>query len=136
MRLDLTSKHLHMHPLQLRAQSPGMTLLTENTSGPGMHRIQEWPSVWTANVLSTQWPDRCIKKCVLQLSCLKDFQRATIDDICTIHDRNYVLGLEKIVGRGKNDVVDSAPTYITPTSFDDALRVRTKGLSLCRQERY
>lgn len=61
---------------------------------------------------------------MLQLSCLTDFRRATIDDICTIHDRNYVLGLEKIVGRGKNDVVDSAPTYITPTSFDDALRVR------------
>ena len=63
-------------------------------------------------------------ECLLQLSCLKDFQRATVEDICTIHDRNYVLGLEKIVRRGKNDVVDSAPTYITPTSFDDALRVR------------
>ncbi|CAL8465932.1 g5468 [Coccomyxa elongata] len=65
-----------------------------------------------------------------QLSCLKDFQRATIDDICSIHDRNYVLGLEKIVGRGKNDVVDSAPTYITPTSFDDALRAAGAAMAL------
>ena len=59
----------------------------------------------------------------LQLACLTEFQRASIEDLCKIHERNYVLGLEKIVGRGRNDVVDSAPTYITPTSFDDALRV-------------
>ncbi len=61
--------------------------------------------------------------CVPQLSRLTDFQPASIEDLCKIHERNYVLGLEKIVRRGRNDVVDNAPTYITPTSFDDALRV-------------
>jgi hypothetical protein len=62
---------------------------------------------------------------MLQVSCLTGFSKATIDDLCTIHERNYVLGLEKIVQRGRDDIVDSAPTYITSTSFDDALRVRT-----------
>ena len=67
-----------------------------------------------------------------QLACLTDFQRASIEDLCKIHDRNYVLGLEKIVGRGRNDVVDSAPTYITPTSFDDALRVGARTILSCK----
>ena len=46
-----------------------------------------------------------------------------MDDICAVHERSYVLGLEKLAKRGKNDVVDGAPTYITGTSFDDALQV-------------
>jgi len=59
----------------------------------------------------------------VQLLNLQDFRRATTDDVCAVHERSYVLGLEKLAKRGKNDVVDGAPTYITGTSFDDALQV-------------
>ncbi|EIE18460.1 Arginase/deacetylase [Coccomyxa subellipsoidea C-169] len=68
--------------------------------------------------------------CALQLSRLTDFQPASIEDLCKIHERNYVLGLEKIVRRGRNEVVDNAPTYITPTSFDDALRAAGAAMAL------
>ena len=59
----------------------------------------------------------------MQLVSIQDFRRATVDDICAVHERSYVLGLEKLTKSGRVDIVDGAPTYITGTSFDDALQV-------------
>lgn len=59
-----------------------------------------------------------------QVACLDGFAPASIDDLCTIHARNYVLGLEQLIARKGAEIVDSSPTYVTPTSFQDALKVR------------
>ena len=62
----------------------------------------------------------------MQLVHMTDFRKATADDICAVHERSYVLGLQKLAARGKDDIVDAgAPTYITGTSFNDALQVLT-----------
>ena len=62
---------------------------------------------------------------------MRDFRKATEDDICAVHERSYVLGLERLAARGKDDIVDAeAPTYITGTSFDDALQVMARMPSL------
>jgi hypothetical protein len=60
----------------------------------------------------------------MQAACLDGYAPASIDDLCTIHERSYVLGLERLVGRGQAELVDSSPTYITPSSFQDALKAR------------
>ena len=52
-----------------------------------------------------------------------------MDDICAVHERSYVLGLEKLTRTGRVDIVDNAPTYITGTSFDDASQVWRHGSS-------
>lgn len=59
----------------------------------------------------------------MQLVHMTDFRKAAVDDICAVHERSYVLGLEKLAARGKDEIVDGAPTYITGTSFNDALQV-------------
>lgn len=61
---------------------------------------------------------------VFQVLRLDTFSPASIEDMCKLHERSYVLGLEKLVRQGKEDMwVESSPTYITSSSFDDALRV-------------
>lgn len=62
--------------------------------------------------------------CIVQLVSIQDFRRATVDDVCAVHERSYVLGLEKLAQSGRVDIVDDAPTYITSTSCDDALQVK------------
>ena len=59
----------------------------------------------------------------MQLVHMTDFRKAVVDDICAVHERSYVLGLEKLAAHGKDEIVDGAPTYITGTSFNDALQV-------------
>ena len=66
----------------------------------------------------------------MQLVHMTDFRKAAVDDICAVHERSYVLGLEKLAARGKDEIVDGAPTYITGTSFNDALQVLVRNL-LC-----
>jgi hypothetical protein len=61
----------------------------------------------------------------LQLVNIQEFRKASIEDICSVHELSYVRGLEKLSQRGKGDIVESvAPTYITGTSFDNALAVQ------------
>lgn len=61
----------------------------------------------------------------LQLVNIQDFRNASVEDICSVHELSYVRGLEKLAQRGKDDIVESvAPTYITGTSFDNALAVQ------------
>ena len=59
----------------------------------------------------------------LQLINLRDFQPATVDDICSVHMRAYVQGLQKAAAAGADMVEYGAPTYCTPSTYDDALRV-------------
>jgi hypothetical protein len=61
----------------------------------------------------------------LQLVNIQEFRKASVEDICSVHELAYVRGLEKLAHRGKDDIVESvAPTYITGTSFDNALAVQ------------
>lgn len=74
---------------------------------------------------------QCNRHICVQLLDIRDFRKASVEDVCAVHERSYVLGLERLAQRGKNDIVDNAPTYITGTSFDDALQVALKMLQPC-----
>ena len=68
----------------------------------------------------------------LQLVNIQDFRKASVEDICSVHELAYVRGLERLAQRGKDDIVESvAPTYITGTSFDNALAVQLSRTSGC-----
>ena len=68
----------------------------------------------------------------VQVACLDSFAPASIDDLCTIHERNYVLGLEQLIARRGAEIVDSSPTYVTSSSFQDALKVTSMHGSFLR----
>ncbi|MFN8423009.1 MAG: histone deacetylase [Anaerolineae bacterium] len=52
---------------------------------------------------------------------LHDFAPADVDAIARVHETAYIDALRLAVSRAPA-VIDAAPTYITPTSFDDACR--------------
>lgn len=58
-----------------------------------------------------------------QVTNLRDFQPATVEDICRVHMRAYVQGLQRVAAAGTDYVEYGAPTYCTTTTYDDALRV-------------
>lgn len=50
-------------------------------------------------------------------------QPARIEDIVAVHKRSYIEALARICGNVSpaGEVVDTAPTYVTPTTYQDAL---------------
>lgn len=58
---------------------------------------------------------------------LEPTRLATFEEVSAVHDGNYVKGLEKIMQQSALQegpaIVESAPTYVTTTSNDAALRV-------------
>lgn len=65
---------------------------------------------------------------------LRDFKPALVDDIASVHTRNYVSGLEKAMDRASEQgiifIEGSGPTYATANTFQDSLIAAGAGISL------
>ncbi|XP_010547885.1 PREDICTED: histone deacetylase 14 isoform X2 [Tarenaya hassleriana] len=65
---------------------------------------------------------------------LRNFKPASIEDIASVHEKAYVLGLEKAMDRvsekGLVLIDGSGPTYATPTTFQDSLIAAGAGIAL------
>ncbi|XP_010090829.2 histone deacetylase 14 [Morus notabilis] len=65
---------------------------------------------------------------------LREFKPASIDDIASVHTRNYVTGLEKAMDRASEQgiifIEGSGPTYATANTFEDSLIAAGAGISL------
>ena len=63
----------------------------------------------------------------MQVLQLEPTRLATFEEVSAVHDGNYVKGLEKMMQQSALQegpaIVESAPTYVTTTSNDAALRV-------------
>ncbi|KAI3451566.1 hypothetical protein Pfo_008231 [Paulownia fortunei] len=65
---------------------------------------------------------------------LQKFRHARIDDIARVHERAYVLGLEKAMDQASEKgliyIDGSGPTYATSTTFQESLLAAGAGISL------
>lgn len=61
---------------------------------------------------------------------LLDSKPASRDEISLVHDPRLVSALEKICREQAPGIIDHAPTYVTRTSFDDAL-LAAGGVTTC-----
>ncbi|PON33758.1 Histone deacetylase superfamily [Parasponia andersonii] len=65
---------------------------------------------------------------------LKDFKRASVDDIANVHTRTYVSGLEKAMDQASQQgiifIEGSGPTYATANTFQDSLTAAGAGIAL------
>ncbi|GAV73035.1 Hist_deacetyl domain-containing protein [Cephalotus follicularis] len=65
---------------------------------------------------------------------LQNFMPASMDDIASVHDKAYVLGLEKAMDRASQQGIiyidGSGPTYATTTTFQESLLAAGAGLAL------
>ncbi|CAG7886408.1 unnamed protein product [Brassica rapa] len=65
---------------------------------------------------------------------LANFKNATIEDIANVHEKAYVLGLEKAMGEASDSglifIEGSGPTYATSTTFQDSLIAAGAGMAL------
>lgn len=65
---------------------------------------------------------------------LKHFRPASVEDITSVHERTYVVGLEKAMEQASEQgliIIDgSAPTYATPSTFQDSLIAAGAGLAV------
>ncbi|KFK29968.1 hypothetical protein AALP_AA7G200700 [Arabis alpina] len=65
---------------------------------------------------------------------LSNFKIATIEDIANVHEKAYVLGLEKAMEEASNSglifIEGSGPTYATSTTFQDSLIAAGAGMAL------
>ncbi|XP_057440688.1 histone deacetylase 14, chloroplastic-like [Lotus japonicus] len=64
---------------------------------------------------------------------IKDFNPASVDDIASVHERDYVSLLEFLDSTMKKDVVfniGGGPTYATETTFQDSMVAAGAGLAL------
>lgn len=66
--------------------------------------------------------------CWLQIQSLSNFRAATLAEVCAVHDKRYPEALHKIVQQQQLEaqytIVESAPTYVTSSSYQDALQVQ------------
>lgn len=63
---------------------------------------------------------------VLQILSLSSFRPATLAEVCAVHDQRYPEALQRIAQQQKpaqHTLVEGAPTYVTSSSFDDAVQV-------------
>lgn len=65
---------------------------------------------------------------------LANFKTATIEDIANVHEKAYVLGLEKAMDQASDSglifIEGSGPTYATSTTFQDSLIAAGAGMAL------
>jgi acetoin utilization deacetylase AcuC-like enzyme len=84
----------------------------------------------------------CLSKLTVQLTAghweqerasdimeITDFTNATAADVAKVHRATYVKSLEFLMKRAPM-LVDSAPTYLTPHSYDAAMRSAGAGMTL------
>jgi acetoin utilization deacetylase AcuC-like enzyme len=74
----------------------------------------------------TDHPERPGRLEALDLSAIPNVellsaQPATLDDVCRVHTTRMVSGLQRVCPDGPG-IIDHAPTYVTPSSFQDALQ--------------
>ena len=63
---------------------------------------------------------------VLQILSLSSFRPATLAEVCAVHDQRYPAALQRIARQqqpAQHTLVEGAPTYVTSSSFDDAVQV-------------
>lgn len=63
---------------------------------------------------------------LLQLLSLDNFRPATLAEVCAVHDQRYPEALQRIAEQqqpAQHTLVEGAPTYVTSTSYDDAIQV-------------
>lgn len=65
---------------------------------------------------------------------LKHFNPASVEDISSVHERAYVLGLEKVMEKVSEKgillIEGSGPTYATASTFQDSLIAAGAGLAV------
>lgn len=65
---------------------------------------------------------------MLQIQSLNNFRAASLAVVCAVHDKRYPEALHKIVQQQQMEaqytIVESAPTYVTSSSYQDALQVQ------------
>lgn len=70
----------------------------------------------------------------LQLQSLDNFRPATLAEVSAVHDKRYPEALHQIVKQQQKaaqfEIVESAPTYVTSSSYQDALQAAGAALSL------
>ena len=68
-----------------------------------------------------------------ELVFLQGYRAATPEEVMAVHTKNYVRGLEVLTRMRAPLDIDSAPTYVTPSSYEEAGRlVDPRFLSLSR----
>lgn len=71
---------------------------------------------------------------LLQIQSLNNFRAATLAEVCAVHDKRYPEALQKIVEQQQKEaqfaIVESAPTYVTSSSYQDALQVAPLSYSI------
>lgn len=64
----------------------------------------------------------------LQLQSLDNFRPATLAEVSAVHDKRYPEALHQIVKQQQKaaqfEIVESAPTYVTSSSYQDALQAQ------------
>ena len=61
---------------------------------------------------------------------LEGFRAATPEEVMTVHTKNYVNGLKMLAKTRAPLDIDSAPTYVTPSSYEEALNGIGAAISL------
>ncbi|GAB4823176.1 hypothetical protein N2152v2_011276 [Parachlorella kessleri] len=65
-----------------------------------------------------------------QVEELQGFPAASLEHVLAIHDEKYVAAIERLSGTRGTTVVESAPTFVTPTTYEDSLLAAGAVLSI------
>ena len=66
----------------------------------------------------------------MQVAEISSYRRATAAEVLAVHRAPYLELLERLVRSKAPAAVESAPTYITHSSYDDAFHVRCHLLAM------
>ena len=76
----------------------------------------------------------CVFLHSLQIQRLDNFKPATLAEVCAVHDHRYPAALEQVAQQlqqpSEYTIVESSPTYVTSSSYKDALQVTPAALLL------
>ena len=63
-----------------------------------------------------------------QIEEITAFRSATVEEVLAVHRAPYLELLERVVRTKAPSAVESAPTYVTHSSYADAFHVRPLGI--------